>query len=132
MTLDLDALRAGPAPVPAVEELLASPRLARSLPPEVAADLLVRVAPLVAMLQIAATAPQSPVAVSHSAADVWLTADEVAARLKTARGAIYGLARRADWRHFCTRPNRRTLRISERGLARWLARQAPAGEESLT
>ena len=131
MTLDLDALRAGPAPVPAVEELLASPRLARSLPPDVAADLLVRVAPLVAMLQVAATAPQSPAATARAPADEWLTADEVAARLKTSRGAVYGLARRADWRHFCTRPNRRTLRINEGGLARWLARQTPVAE-SLT
>ena len=123
MTHNLDALRAGPASVPAVEELLASPRLARSLPPDVAADLLVRVAPLVAMLQVAATAPQSSAGA--------LAADEVAARLKTTRGAVYGLARRADWRHFCTRPNRRTLRINEGGLARWLARQTPVAE-SLT
>ena len=128
MTLNLDVLRDGPAPVPAVEELLASPRLARSLPPDVAADLLVRVAPLVAMLQVAATTPQLPAATPKTSADVWLTADDVAERLKTTRGAVYGLARRADWRHFSTRPNRRTLRINERGLTRWLARQMPAAE----
>jgi hypothetical protein len=122
--------RAEPAAVPSVEELVASPRLARALAPEAARDLYVALAPLVAELQVAATSPRSPVA-AQAAADVWLTADEVAARLKTTRGAVYGLARRADWRHFCTRPNRRTLRINGRGLDRWLARQVPVAE-SLT
>jgi len=118
-----------PAAVQSVEELVASPRLARALTPEAARDLYVALAPLVAELQVAATSTRSP-AVVPASAEVWLTPDEVAARLKTTRGAVYGLARRADWRHFCTRPNRRTLRINGRGLDRWLARQMAA--ESIT
>ena len=124
----MTAARTVLAQVPSMEALIASPRLVRALAPEAARDLYVALAPLVAELQITATTPQSNVAVARVSTDVWLTADDVAERLKTTRGAIYGLARRADWRHFCTRPNRRTLRINERGLTRWLARQMPAAE----
>jgi hypothetical protein len=120
--------RAEPAAVVSVDELVASPRLARALTPDAARDLYAALAPLVAELQVAATSMRPPAAVATASAEVWLTPDEVATRLKTTRAAVYGLARRADWRHFCTRPNRRTLRINGRGLDRWLARQISAAE----
>lgn len=49
--------------------------------------------------------------------DSWLTPDEVAARLKRTRAWVYRQAR--SW-PFAKRPSRKTLLISERGLARWM------------
>lgn len=52
--------------------------------------------------------------------DTWLTADEVAARLKHTRAWVYRQARR--W-PFAKRPSRKSLLISERGLTRWMERR---------
>ncbi len=52
--------------------------------------------------------------------DTWLTADDVAMRLKRTRAWVYRQARR--W-PFAKRPTRKTLLISERGLTHWLQRQ---------
>ena len=61
----------------------------------------------------------APVAIPSPVADVWLTADEVALKLKRTRVWVYRQARR--WT-FAKRPTRKTLLISERGLATWLQR----------
>ena len=52
--------------------------------------------------------------------DKWLTADEVAVRLKRSRAWVY---RRAQWWAFAKRPSRKVLLISERGLTCWLERR---------
>jgi hypothetical protein len=56
---------------------------------------------------------------SHAAPanDSWLTADEAAARLKRTRAWVYRQARR--W-SFAKRPSKKTLLISQDGLARWM------------
>jgi hypothetical protein len=55
-----------------------------------------------------------------SSPEAWLTADEVAARLRRTRTWVYRQAR--HW-PFAKRPSRKTLLISERGLSSWLQRR---------
>ena len=64
-----------------------------------------------------ALAPFPSVAAAVQTPDTWLTADEVAARLKHTRAWVYRQARR--W-PFAKRPSRKALLISERGLTRWM------------
>lgn len=59
----------------------------------------------------------TPVPTSAPERDVWLTADEVAARLHRSRAWVYRIARR--W-SFVRRPTRKTLLISERGLDHYM------------
>jgi hypothetical protein len=54
-----------------------------------------------------------------SVSDGWLTPAEVALRLRRTRAWVYKRAK--SW-PFVTRPSRKTLLISERGLDRWLER----------
>ena len=61
--------------------------------------------------------PIPSIVASKEAPDTWLTADEVAGRLKRTRAWVYRQARR--W-PFAKRPSRKTLLISERGLTRWM------------
>ncbi|NOT33992.1 MAG: hypothetical protein HOP12_07470 [Candidatus Eisenbacteria bacterium] len=63
--------------------------------------------------------PRPEAASAHEASppDAWLTADEVAVRLRRTRPWVYRQARR--WT-FAKRPSRKTLLISERGLTHWM------------
>jgi hypothetical protein len=112
----------GMSRLPSVDELLGEPPRALALPVDDARRLLLALAPVVEALRLAAGAP--PPARATPAPDSWLTADEVAALLKTTRGAVYSMARRREWAPFCARANRRTLRISQRGLEHWLSLHA--------
>ena len=67
-----------------------------------------------------ALAPVPSIVAAMEAPDAWLTADEVAARLKHTRAWVYRQARR--W-PFAKRPSRKSLLISERGLTRWMERR---------
>jgi hypothetical protein len=61
--------------------------------------------------------PPTSAPIAGDPEESWLTADEVAARLKHSRAWVYRQARR--W-PFAKRPSRKTLLISERGLTHWI------------
>jgi hypothetical protein len=50
-----------------------------------------------------------------------LGVEQVGAMLGKPKQSVYGLARRADWRPFTLRIDRRTLRFHEDGLRKWMA-----------
>lgn len=68
-------------------------------------------------LQIRGSVLHAPSERPNGIDDSWLTPDEVATRLKRTRAWVYRQARR--W-PFAKRPSRKTLLISESGLARWM------------
>jgi hypothetical protein len=69
--------------------------------------------------QIGATGLSAAVPAPTTPTEDWLTPAEAATRLRRTRAWVYRQARR--W-SFVTRPSRRTLLISERGLTGWLQR----------
>lgn len=67
--------------------------------------------------QIGTSAAGPPAPEPPQPVDGWLTPAEAAERLRHTRAWVYRQARR--W-NFVSRPSRRTLLISERGLTAWL------------
>jgi len=66
--------------------------------------------------QLRARSP-APAIQEETPTDRWLTAEEVACRLRRTKGWGYRQARRLP---FAKRPSRKTLLISESGLVRWM------------
>jgi predicted DNA-binding transcriptional regulator AlpA len=106
------------APVPSLDELAVQPERAQDLPPEVARDLLIRLAPLQEVLRLQALVhqgengqPQAP------AADRLLTVAEAAQKLGLSRDYLY---RHAKTFPFTVRIPPRQLRFSLRGIERWI------------
>lgn len=69
--------------------------------------------------EAASLAPDPAGSPRDPANEGWLTADEVAIQLRRTRAWVYRQAK--SW-GFVTRPSRKTLLISRRGLNRWLER----------
>ncbi len=108
--------------VVALRGLARDPARVAALPSEAAVEVLgllrvLEIAVLTRELRGSGTPRPEPVA---AIADTWLTADEVALRLKRTRAWVYRQARR--W-PFARRLTRRTLLISERGLTAWMSRR---------
>lgn len=95
--------------------LLADPERALRLPRSEAQQLLLRLAPVVTALELAASAPQA----AELAEDRILSVEEAARRLDVSRDYLY--------RHHAQFPftvrRGRKLGFSTRGLERWLAEQ---------
>jgi excisionase family DNA binding protein len=103
--------------VPRLDELIAAPERVRELPPEVARDLLVKLAGLQAALLARALVPSHTEETQNG--DRLLTIPETAARLNVPVAYAYELARRGEIP--VTRVGRKYLRVSPSGLANWLA-----------
>lgn len=69
--------------------------------------------------QIAGAEPPTPEQATAPTVEDWLTPLEAAKRLRRTRAWVYRQAQR--W-SFVSRPSRKTLLISERGLSAWLHR----------
>jgi hypothetical protein len=110
------------AAVPSLDELIASPALAETLPPTMAALLLGRVgiatAALQARLFAAAIEHDKPKAASEP--EKMITVAEAAERLHRVPRWFY---RHAAQLPFVRRISRKSLLISEPGLAKWLERK---------
>ena len=104
-------------------DLAADPARAATLTAPQAGAVLTEMAALQTVLAARLAAPAAAPEPSENG-DKLLTPDEVAATLQKPRHAIYGLARRADWRAFTVKVNRKTLRFREVGFRRWMAKLA--------
>ena len=91
-------------------ELLQDPMRARLVPRAEAEDLLVELARVQRALELLSGSAAPPAQTAE--ASELLTPEQVAAMLSKPRTAVYGLARRADWRPFVVRVNKRTLRFN--------------------
>jgi len=104
-------------PLPTLDELAAHPELARELPPEVAQDLLARLAPLQIVLLAQAIRPLGGGnGQGEPQEDRLLTVEEAAKMLGLSTDWLY---RRAGKLPFTVRLGRQ-LRFSERGLDRYI------------
>ncbi|MHB8382328.1 MAG: hypothetical protein ACYDC3_08300 [Candidatus Binataceae bacterium] len=111
------------AAVPTFDELIANPALALTLPPATAAVLLGRVGIATAALQarlLAAVVEQNKPSVA-SEPEKMITVAEAAERLRRVPRWFY---RHASQLPFVRRISRKTLLISEPGLAKWLERKS--------
>ena len=102
-------------PLPTLDELAAHPERAQELPPEVARDLLARLAPLQTVLLAQAIRPLACQG-EPQGEDRLLTVEEAAKKLGLSTDWLY---RRAGKLLFTVRLGRQ-LRFSERGLDRYI------------
>jgi excisionase family DNA binding protein len=106
------------APLPTLDELVAAPGRVGHLPPEVAQELLFRLAPLQEALRLRALGAFGSQNGGHPEApdgDRLLTVEEAARKLGVSKDWIY---RRARTLPFVVRLGAR-LRCSEQGIERW-------------
>lgn len=106
-------------PLPSLDQLAADPGLARDLPPEVARDLLVRLAglqPVLLAQAVSASAKQDGQPAVE--ADRLLSPEEAARLLGVEVSWLYRHRRRLP---FARKLSHKTLRFSEAGLRKWQA-----------
>jgi hypothetical protein len=113
------------AVVPDLTELLRDPLGALGIPPADAREMLVRLAPLIRALKLAAAQPE-PDTIEKTKVRL-VSAEEAAELLGRSRREIYALAHRADWRPFTRRLSRRKLLFEREGVLRWAGSQEATG-----
>jgi hypothetical protein len=106
-----------------LDALAANPARALEVPSPEARHLLMRLAPVIEALRLAAATSATPALEPSSNGDELLTVDEVAALLKKPRAAVYSMLRTRALAPAVLRINRRTLRVRKDELMRRL----PAG-----
>lgn len=109
-----------------LEELLGAPECALDLAPYEAAHLLAKVEGVAAALRARLAMPvpsveQGPKQNGDGPGRL-LTPEAAADLAGVSRRQIYSWSRRSDWAPFVRRLSRKTLRVEEGGLRRWLER----------
>lgn len=106
---------------PTLADLAADPSRAGTLTGVQAAAVLAEMAALQTALAARLAVPEvAPCPAEND--EEYLTPDQVATMLHKPRHSVYGLARRADWKPFVVRLNKKTLRFRKAGLLRLIAR----------